>query len=72
MRATSFRRTAAPLVVVRSTMLPNSSTVLSWPVTLTLAVIGVPCRLGSAPVAPAETWMFWLWMAETTLAEDSL
>ena len=58
MRATSFRRTAAPLEVVRSTMLPNSSTVLSWPLTLTLAVIGVPPGLGSAPVAPAETWMF--------------
>jgi len=35
MRATSFRRTVAPSLLARSTMLPNCSTLASWPLTPT-------------------------------------
>ena len=41
MRATSRSRTVEPSVLARSTMLPNCSTVVSWPLTTTVAVIGL-------------------------------
>jgi len=39
MRATSRRRTVEPSVLARSTTLPNSSVLSSWPLTITVALI---------------------------------
>ena len=68
MRATSFRRTVAPSVVARSTMLPNCSTELSWPLTTTVAAIACPATLGRAPISPPETCAFCARMAAPTSA----
>ncbi len=68
MRATSFRRTVAPPGSARSTMLPNCSTELSWPLTTTVAEMPWPATLGSAPISPADTCAFCARIAAFTSA----
>jgi hypothetical protein len=70
MRATSFRRTAEPSVLARSTMLPNCSTLLSWPVTTTVAAMLWPVMLGRSPMEPEETCAFCPRMAVVTSEGD--
>ena len=68
MRATSFRRTVAPPVCARSVMLPNCSTVDSWPGTITVAVVAWSGASGRSPMLPADTCAFCAAMAALTSA----
>ena len=58
MRATSFSRTVEPSVLARRTMSPNCSTVVSWPATTTVALIGWLPAIGRSPIVPDETCAF--------------
>ncbi|MNV49032.1 hypothetical protein D3C71_1409700 [compost metagenome] len=63
MRATSLRRTAAPLAWVRSKMPANSSAVF---MRVCAVMVALSCWLavdGSPPSCPAETCAFCAWMA---------
>ena len=71
MRATSFRRTVAPSVLARSTMLPNCSIDVSWPVTTTVAAMPWPLMLGRSPMVPDDTCAFCARIAALTSAGES-
>ncbi len=72
MRATSRSRTAEPSVLARSTMLPNCSTLESWPLTTTVAAIAWPVMLGRSPMVPEATCAFCARMAALMSADDRL
>ena len=56
-----------PSARARSTMLPNSSGVVSWPLgTVTVAVIDCPGTVGESPRLPPAICMLWLEMAALT------
>lgn len=58
--------------MARSTTLPNSSTLVSWPLTTTVAKIVWPGRLGRSPIVPDETWAFCARIAAFTSDADRL
>jgi hypothetical protein len=72
MRATSDRRTVEPSGLARSTMAPNCSADVSWPLTTTCAEICWLPGLGRSPSVPDATCAFWLRIAVETSAVLSL
>ena len=50
----------------------NCSTVVSWPATTTVALIGWPATIGRSPRVPEETWAFWARIAALTSFTDRL
>ena len=68
-RATSRMRTDEPSARARSTTLPNSSGVSSWPLgTVMVALMVCPGMLGVSPSEPPAICMLWLVMALLTSA----
>ena len=59
-------------MLARSTMLPNCATVVSWPATTTVALIGWLATMGRSPIVPDETCAFWLRMAAVTSVVERL
>ena len=53
-------------------MAPNWSTLLSWPLTTTVAKIACPATFGNSPIVPDETCAFWLRIAAATSAGERL
>ena len=69
-RATSRMRTVEPSARAVSTIFSNSSTLVSWPDTLMVAVMVWPLTLGVSPKAPAEICRFCALIAPVTLDMD--
>ncbi len=53
-------------------MLPNCSTVESWPLTTTVAKMPCPGRLGSSPMVPEDTCAFCARIAALTSVAERL
>ncbi|MCY1302564.1 hypothetical protein D9M70_522250 [compost metagenome] len=62
MRATSRRRTIAPSLLVRMTMLPKSSALDSLPWAVTVIWSCCPLTEGAEPIWPADAWAFCDWI----------